>query len=98
MTCWIARQIVLDLESGNLRIMFTLVDDPQQATRFSSSEVNRYIEGLRARAEKFTWEGVAADNQNIIKVTGDTMPTFAPPEKDDDLWVGHPNGAKSTLP
>jgi outer membrane protein OmpA-like peptidoglycan-associated protein len=77
------------------------VNDEQHATRFSSDDANARCKFLESKAPYVTWTTELASEgkeQYVIKATYKTVLMFREPEKIDNLWVGHPNGPKTTLP
>src|SRR5260370_15485679 len=101
MVLWIGTNTVFDLESGTGPNAFTLVKDEQEANRLGSDDADAYVKFLETKAKYITWTKETASegkDRYVVKGTYKTILTFLEPQKIDDLWVGHPDGEKTTLP
>lgn len=100
MDFWITSNIIFDLESVSSTNVFLVAHDQHQATHFSSSDADKYVNLLKPLATHINWRKEPAtedQSQFVIKGTDGTTHKYHPPSEVDKLWLGHGGEADPEL-
>lgn len=55
-TFYIAANIIFDIATGDTRSVLMLVNKPEDASIFSATDAQKYINFVKVRAQKIIWE------------------------------------------